>query len=93
MHRISFRNFAAHAVRAAILFALAIAWLSTGNRAVAQSSSAGVNGVVTDPNGSVVAGTKVTLRTESLITFWLEIAPQLHSIRKRSHSSISTRSC
>lgn len=49
-------------IRIAILFMLAIPWTCAVNNAAAQSSSAGVNGVVTDPNGAVVAGAKVLLR-------------------------------
>lgn len=49
-------------IRIAILFMLAIPWTCVVNNAAAQSSSAGVNGVVTDPNGAVVAGAKVLLR-------------------------------
>ncbi len=57
MHTMRFQR-----VSAAILFALVIAWTCTVKDAAAQSSSAGVNGVVTDPNGAVVAGAKVLLR-------------------------------
>ena len=42
------------------IFALA-SFLSTG-RILAQSSSAGVNGVVTDPSGAVISNARVTLR-------------------------------
>ncbi len=60
MHKTSCHTFV-RAVRAAILFTLAIMLICPGKSALAQSSSAGVNGVVTDPNGAVVAGAKVTL--------------------------------
>jgi hypothetical protein len=47
---------------ASILFTLATVVFFSSPHALAQGSSAGVNGVVTDPGGAVVSGTKVTLK-------------------------------
>lgn len=55
------RSYFASARAAAILFALAAFVLPPVPRLLAQSSSSGVNGVVTDPSGAAVAGAKVTL--------------------------------
>jgi len=50
------------AVRAAVLAAIGLGTISVCDRVSAQSSSAGVNGVVTDASGAVVSGAKATLR-------------------------------
>lgn len=50
-----------HAIRTAVLFVIAVVLIYPTNRTLAQSSSSGVNGVVTDSTGAVVSGTKVTL--------------------------------
>ncbi len=57
-----FRNFAWSAVRVWFLFALATLLIQPVNRAFAQSSSSGVNGVVTDPSGAAVPGAQITLK-------------------------------
>ncbi len=49
-------------MRVWFLFALAALLIQPVNRAFAQSSSSGVNGVVTDPSGAAVPGAKITLR-------------------------------
>ncbi len=49
------------AFRAAILFSLVISLMQQAKIARAQSSSSGVNGVVTDPSGAAVPAAKVTL--------------------------------
>ncbi len=50
-----------HAVRAAVLFTIAVVTIYPNGRIFAQNSSSGVNGVVTDSSGAVVSGTKVAL--------------------------------
>ena len=62
MQNSRFPMFAANAVRASILFALVVLLFQPVNQAFAQSSSSGVNGVVTDPSGAAVPGAKITLR-------------------------------
>jgi hypothetical protein len=54
-------NSASRTFVAVILFTLATVLFFPTHRIFAQSSSAGVNGVVTDPGGAVVAGANVTL--------------------------------
>jgi hypothetical protein len=56
-----FCKFQWNAARAAVLFIIAAVTIFVAGRASAQSSSSGVNGVVTDPNGAVVSGAKVVL--------------------------------
>ncbi|MGB7265795.1 MAG: carboxypeptidase-like regulatory domain-containing protein [Terracidiphilus sp.] len=61
MQELKFRSFVHRAVRTVGWTLLAAAMIFPSNRATAQSSSSGVNGVVTDQNGAVVSGAKVAL--------------------------------
>ena len=62
MQSTSISSRAGSTLLASILFTLATVLLFPSHRVMAQGSSAGVNGVVTDSGGAVVAGAKVTLK-------------------------------
>jgi hypothetical protein len=61
MQRKPFSKVVREGVRAAVLAPVVVALIHPAQRALAQSSSAGVNGVVTDQNGAVVSGANVAL--------------------------------
>ncbi|HEV2486528.1 MAG TPA: carboxypeptidase-like regulatory domain-containing protein [Terracidiphilus sp.] len=62
MQNPGFCNFTRNAFRATILFTLLGLTILPVNPVFSQSSSSGINGVVTDPSGAAVSGAKVTLR-------------------------------
>ncbi len=63
MRRSYLRSFARQAVRMMMLIVLPALLFQAAARSFAQSSSSGVNGLVTDPSGVAVPEAEVTLRS------------------------------
>jgi Carboxypeptidase regulatory-like domain len=92
MQRRSLSRFLSSAVRWAALAVMAALFLHPAHYLLAQSSSSGVNGVVTDPGGAVVPGAKVVLLNVATNVerdstsngtgdyFFIEVPPALYTL-------------